>query len=82
MTVLPIYTAHYVVKLFQHPFNLLGEKMQKGIRKSRPTTMAEFLQQLREKREPQTKLTMLDMERKYLPAKQVRIEEETMYFGA
>ena len=56
--------------------------MQRRITKLRPTTMAEFLQQLREKREPQTKLTMLDMERKYLPAKQVRIEEETMYFGA
>ena len=56
--------------------------MQRGIKKSRPTTMAEFLQQLREKNGIQTKTPLLQLERQFLPEKVKEREHETMYFGA
>lgn len=56
--------------------------MQRGIRKSRPTTLAEYIQQLREKNGIAVNTPLLQLERQLVPQQNLKQEEETMYFGA
>ena len=51
-------------------------------RTSRPETPNELQQALLQKLMPSTKITMLDLERKYFPAIAIRAEEETMFYGS